>query len=101
MAAVHAKRFMKTQLNFSGVYKETIGLIRAAAILAIDNRFCTPTFGSVGQNKSFQSLGTQHGHLVIKAHRRVHALECIMVILGKMERNSKVCKEVQNDEKYS
>ena len=32
-----------------------MGLIRAAAILAIDNRFLRV---SVGQNKTFQSLGT-------------------------------------------
>ena len=35
------------------------------------------------------------------SYRRVHALECIMGNQGKMERNSKVSKEVQNDEKYS
>ena len=34
-------------------------------------------------------------------YRRAQALECIMSNQGKMERNSKVCKEVQNDEKYS
>ena len=34
-------------------------------------------------------------------NRRVHALECIMGNQGKVQRNSKVCKEVQNDEKYS
>ena len=38
-------------------------------------------------------------HLCV--NRRVHALDCIMSNQGKMERNSKVCKEVQNDEKYS
>ena len=34
-------------------------------------------------------------------NRRVHALECIMGNQGKITRNSKGCKEVQNDEKYS
>ena len=34
-------------------------------------------------------------------NRRVHAPECIMGNQGEMERNSKVCKEVQNDKKYS
>ena len=34
-------------------------------------------------------------------NRRVHALECIMGNQGKVQRNSKVCKEVQNNEKYS
>ena len=36
-----------------------------------------------------------------QGNRRDHALECIMGNQGKMERSSKVCKEVQNDEKYS
>ena len=35
------------------------------------------------------------------SNRPVHAPECIMGNQGKMERNSKVCVEVQNDEKYS
>ena len=40
--------------------------------------------------------------LLLMANRRVHALECIMGNQGNMEeRNSKVCKEVQNYEKYS
>ena len=45
-----------------------MGHIRAAAILAIDNRLkCLGTrFG--GANKRFQSLGTQHGRRVIKVH---------------------------------
>ena len=37
----------------------------------------------------------------VRRYRRVHAFECIMGNQGKMERNSKVCKEVQNAEKYS
>ena len=32
---------------------------------------------------------------------RVHAPECIMGNQRKMERNSKFCKKVQNDENYS
>ena len=38
---------------------------------------------------------------ICRLYRRVHALECIMGNQGKITRNSKVCKEVQNDEKYS
>ena len=33
-------------------------------------------------------------------NRGVHALACIMGNKGKMGKNSKVCKEVQNDEKF-
>ena len=43
----------------------------------------------------------KRGDSLALKNRRVHALECIMGNQGKMERNSKVCKEVQNDEKYS
>ena len=52
-----------------------MGLIRAAAILAVDNRCRTASlefkclgtsFG--GAKQKFQSLGTQHGHRVIKAY---------------------------------
>ena len=52
-----------------------MGLNRAAAILAIDNRFRTPSLelkclgtSFNGKNKSFQSLGIQHGRRVIKTH---------------------------------
>lgn len=34
-------------------------------------------------------------------NRQLHAPECIMGNQDKMERNSKVCMEVQNHEKYS
>ena len=34
-------------------------------------------------------------------NRQVRALECIMGNQAKMERISKVCMEVQNNEKYS
>ena len=55
-----------------------MGLIRAAAILATDNRFRTPRlelkcfgneFRCMRKNKSFQSLGIQHGRGVIKAYK--------------------------------
>ena len=56
-----------------------MGLIGVAAILAIDNRFRTLSLKlkclsrvSVGQNKSFQSLRTQLGRHVIKAHYLIH-----------------------------
>ena len=51
-----------------------MGFYHAAAILAIENRFRTPSLelkymgtSFCGQNKRFQSLGTQHGRRVIKA----------------------------------
>ena len=51
-----------------------MGLIRAAAILAIENRFRTPSLElkylgtSFGvQKQKSHSLGTQHGRVVIKA----------------------------------
>ena len=34
-------------------------------------------------------------------YRRVHGLECLMGNKCKMEKNSTVCVEVQNDKKYS
>ena len=53
-----------------------MSLIRAAAILDVDNRFRIPSLNvwervSVRKNKSFQSLGTQHGRRVIKTKARI------------------------------
>ena len=52
-----------------------MGLIRAATILAVDERVRTPSLelkclgtSFNGKNKSFQSLGIQHGRRVIKTH---------------------------------
>ena len=52
-----------------------MGLIHTAAILAIDNRCCTPSLklkclgmSFRGAKQVFQSLGTQRGCHVIKAH---------------------------------
>ena len=54
-----------------------------------------------GYEISIYACFTAHQSLYDKCiDEWVHALECIMGNQGKMERNSKVCKEVQNDEKY-
>ena len=63
-----------------------MGNIPAAAILPIDNRFrtqslelkCLGTSFRGGQNKSFQSLGTQNGRPVIKAH----CVDCVPFKIG-------------------
>ena len=45
-----------------------MGHIRAAAILAIDNRFRSPSLELKCLGTSFQSLGFQHGRRVIMAY---------------------------------
>ena len=61
------------------MYAEKINLICAAAILAIDNRFRTPSlelkclgsnFG--GGKQEFQSLGTQHSRRVRETKAAYH-----------------------------
>ena len=61
-----------------------MGLICAAAILAIDNRFRTPSLelkclgtSFSGAKQKFQSLGTQHGRRLIKAHEEEYVLKCV------------------------
>ena len=58
-----------------------MAFIRAAAILAIGNKFRTPSLelkclgtSFVAKDKSFESLGTQHGRRVIKTHYVIAAM---------------------------
>ena len=52
-------------------------------------------------NKENKSVFVSPVSGCVEVNRRVRGLECIMGNRGKTERNSKVCKEVRNDEKYS
>ena len=70
--------FVRALFKNKNTFAMAMDFIHTAAILAIDNRFRTPglqlkcletSFGA--QNKRFQSLGTQDGSRVIKAHWQV------------------------------